>query len=114
MKKRFFACLFVMLMLSLALVCLSSCGDSDKNEEVSSCQHRDADDNSLCDKCGESYFDGKDLPDICQHRDADDNSLCDMCGESYSDGKDVEDHTHEYNKQIVEDKYLATAADCAL
>ena len=29
--------------------------------------------------------------DVCQHRDADDNSLCDKCGESYADGKDIED-----------------------
>ena len=53
------------------------------------CQHRDIDDNSFCDKCGESYTDGKDLIDICQHRDIDDNSFCDKCGESYTDGKDV-------------------------
>ena len=57
------------------------------------CQHRDADDNLLCDKCGESYTDGKDVEDapVCQHRDADDNLLCDKCGENYTDGKDVGD-----------------------
>ena len=29
------------------------------------------------------------VPDICQHRDADDNDLCDYCDESYTDGVDV-------------------------
>ena len=66
------------------------CGESysDGNETVATpCQHRDADDNSLCDKCGESYTDGNETAATpCQHRDADDNSLCDKCGESYSDG----------------------------
>ncbi len=57
------------------------------------CQHRDADDDSLCDKCSEPYTDGKDIEDTpaCQHRDADDDSLCDKCGKPYTDGKDVED-----------------------
>ena len=73
-------------MLSLALVALSSCVDA-----------------SVGGLGGELL--------ACQHRDADDNSLCDKCGESYSDEKDVEDHTHDYNKQVVADKYLATAAD---
>ena len=51
------------------------------------CEHRDADDNSLCDKCGESFTDAKDL--TCEHRDADDNSLCDKCGESFTDERDI-------------------------
>ena len=48
----------------------------------------------------------------CQHRDADDNSLCDNCGESYTDGNDSPEHTHEYNQQSTDSKYLATSADC--
>ena len=49
----------------------------------------------------------------CQHRDADDNSLCDKCGVSYTDGKDLPgEHTHEYNQQSTNSQYLATAADC--
>ncbi len=52
------------------------------------CQHRDEDDDSLCDKCEEEYTDGIDIP-ICQHRDADDDSFCDECEEEYTDGIDI-------------------------
>ena len=31
------------------------------------CQHRDVDDNNLCDKCGESYTDGTDVPSSPEH-----------------------------------------------
>ena len=49
--------LLCILSLLLALVCVfAAC-----NEEV--CQHRDADDNALCDKCSESYTDGTDVAD---------------------------------------------------
>ena len=36
---------------------------------------------------------------ICQHRDEDDNDLCDKCGEAYTDGKDVfpPEHVHAYS-----------------
>ena len=51
--------------------------------------------------------------DPCQHRDADDNSLCDECGESYTDGKDLPDeHTHDYTVKNTDSKYLDKAADC--
>ena len=51
--------------------------------------------------------------DPCQHRDADDNSLCDNCGESYTDGKDLTDgHTHNYTVKNTDSKYLYKAADC--
>ena len=55
------------------------------------CDHRDANDDDLCDKCGVSYSDGVDIPvePECDHRDADDDNLCDKCGESYSDGVDI-------------------------
>ncbi len=100
--------LFALLVCVLLVFALVSCGDVP-------CQHRDADDNSLCDKCGESYTDGKDIADStpCQHRDADDNSLCDKCGESYTDGKDLPDeHTHDYTVKNIDSKYLEKAADC--
>ncbi len=49
----------------------------------------------------------------CQHKDADDNSLCDKCGESYTDGKDVvEEHTCSFTIKNIDDKYLVSAADC--
>ena len=98
--------LFALLVCLLLLFALASCDDDP-------CSHRDADDNSLCDNCGESYTDGKDIADStpCQHRDADDNSLCDKCGESYTDGKDLPDeHTHDYTVKSTDNKYLDKAA----
>ncbi len=94
--KRFLTALISLSLIFVMLLGLASCdlitggkGPEDEPE----CQHRDADDNSLCDKCGEVYTDGKDIEDEpeCQHRDAEDNSLCDECGEAYADGKDIED-----------------------
>ena len=73
--------LFLLIFFLLAALSLASCDFGDNPP----CEHRDADDNSLCDECGESYSDG-DEPAPCGHRDADDNSLCDKCGESYTDG----------------------------
>ena len=43
--------------------------------------------------------DDESMAPTCQHRDADDNSLCDKCGESYTDGVDV--HTHGYGNWSV-------------
>ncbi len=70
MKKR---CLLIALMLTLCLAVFVSC----------SCPHRDADDDTKCDRCDESYTDGV---DICEHRDVDDDEWCDYCGEVFSDG----------------------------
>ena len=79
------------LILALALVfALSACGGNGGGN-TNTCQHKDADDNALCDKCGEAFEDGKDLPDPCTHRDADDNALCDNCGVAFEDEKDVPD-----------------------
>ena len=55
MKKKIFILLTVLLCL-VCVVSLVSC-----NDEGNPCQHRDADDNALCDKCGESYTDGTDI-----------------------------------------------------
>ena len=78
------------------LLTFASCDSFNPNDLISqiACQHRDADDNSKCDKCGEDYTDGKDVedeptPDPCRHRDADDNSKCDKCGEDYTDEEDA-------------------------
>jgi hypothetical protein len=57
------------------------------------CQHRDIDDNGVCDKCEQAYADGKDSP-TCQHRDADDDTICDYCYADYTDGKDIPDCQH--------------------
>ena len=70
--------LFALLVCVLLLFALASCGDDP-------CSHRDADDNSLCDNCGESYTDEKDLPDT---------------------------HTHDYTVKSTDSKYLDKAADC--
>lgn len=48
--------------------------------------------------------------DSCEHVDADDNSLCDKCGEKFSDGDEA--HVHSYTVMNVADKYLATEANC--
>ncbi len=93
----------------LMLVLLVACNEGGDTPAV--CQHRDADDNSLCDKCGESYTDGIDVtlentPSVCQHRDADDNALCDKCGEAYTDGidddnVDTKKCTHQYSSSAT-------------
>ena len=57
------------------VVCLSlaACGGKKK------CEHRDANDDLKCDKCGEAYEDG---PEQTQHTCADNNgdNKCDECG----------------------------------
>ena len=70
----------LLFVLCFALVlCLSACSPAE-----SPCQHRDADDNSQCDECGEAYSDG------CEaHVDADDDGKCDSCSESYTDACDL-------------------------
>ena len=50
---------------------------------------------------------------LCQHRDADDNSLCDKCGESYTGDKDLHDtptHTHSFVIENLDPKYQHTPA----
>jgi len=39
---------------------------------------------------------------LCQHRDIDDNSLCDKCGDDYTDGKDVEEPNKPYEPNTPE------------
>ena len=51
--------------------------------------------------------------EICQHRDADDDSLCDKCSEDYTDGGDSGGgHIHSYTLKTIDDAYLASSADC--
>ena len=85
--KRIISLFIILVALVGCMTALASCNDTDV------CQHRDADDDGLCDKCGDGYTDGKDLPDepACQHRDADDNGKCDECGEDFEDGKDFQE-----------------------
>ncbi|MBE6629307.1 MAG: leucine-rich repeat domain-containing protein [Ruminococcaceae bacterium] len=58
MKKRFLILLAALLCLVCALA-LTACEEEPTPAPV--CQHRDADDNALCDKCNESYTDGIDI-----------------------------------------------------
>ena len=80
MKTRAIALLAFLLMLILTF-CLCACGGE-------ACEHRDRDDNGVCDKCGKEYTDGEDKRDTCEHSDKDNNSACDECGEEYTDGQD--------------------------
>ena len=85
----------IMFFLCLALLCsLASCSMI--------CQHRDEDDNGICDKCETEYSDGVDgTVYLCQHRDLDDDTHCDKCSAFYSDGMDiltlVPVHSHTYS-----------------
>ena len=45
---------------------------------------------------------------LCQHRDADDDSLCDKCGEEYIDGVTI-DHKKFYEKLIETDVHPTTS-----
>ena len=58
-------------------------GDSSGGENT--CQHQDADDDGICDICGEPFTDGDDTngENTCQHQDADYDGICDICGEPY-------------------------------
>ncbi|MBE6690267.1 MAG: leucine-rich repeat domain-containing protein [Ruminococcaceae bacterium] len=56
MKKRAFLITLAALLCLLCILCLVACDES----SAPVCQHRDADDNALCDKCSESYTDGTD------------------------------------------------------
>jgi len=107
MKKRYFL-LALMLTLCLAVFVSCSCSHRDANDDTKCdicdesytdgmdiCNHRDANDDSKCEYCGEEYADEI---DICYHRDANDDNLCDKCGLSFDDGsdcqhRDIDDNT---------------------
>ena len=55
-------------------------------EPAGPCSHRDANDNGVCENCGELY---SDVCDVTAHRDSDDNKFCDKCNASYEDEQDV-------------------------
>ena len=64
-------------------------GNGSANNKVE-CPHRDADDDYLCDICGNSFVDGEEPPitPSCSHRDKDDDYFCDYCKTIFSDGVD--------------------------
>lgn len=57
---------FLILLLAFTIILsLASCKDKENNENV--CDgHVDADDDYLCDKCGENYDDGDEAPDLAE------------------------------------------------
>lgn len=61
MKKTFW--LITMIGLCFVLCCTMILSSCDNSEDVSApiCQHRDEDDDALCDKCSEAYTDGIDV-----------------------------------------------------
>ena len=71
--KRFIAALFCLILgvlLTVGLVSYNKGNTPNKDDTPAVCQHRDADDNSLCDKCGESYTDGTDVTPPPEHTHA--------------------------------------------
>ena len=84
MKTRTLALLTV---LTILLSCLAGCSLVPENPV---CQHRDADDNALCDLCQSPFSDGHEanVAPNCRHRDANDDFRCDHCGENFTDGYD--------------------------
>ena len=90
--KKLLSVLFLLLLTFTITAC-----HQPKQEEPALCQHRDSDDNSLCDTCGEAYADGLDTEIyICRHRDANDDGKCDECRRAYTDGKDIVDTTCQH------------------
>ena len=57
MKKKSITALCIALF--VAMLTLTSCGEDESSADL--CQHRDADDDLLCDNCGEEFEDEKDL-----------------------------------------------------
>ncbi len=98
MKNKF----SIMALLILCICILVGCG-----VPGTVCQHRDANDDNLCDRCNAAYTDGVDIS-ACEHRDADDDALCDICGVSYADGEENPDAPSEDHKDSDKDH----ACDC--
>lgn len=70
--------------------CLDTDGDGkcnnagcEKETSNTPCEHKDADDDEICDNCDRYFSDGCDV-----HRDADDDGRCDKCNFAFSDGCD--------------------------
>ena len=85
--KKILLIFALILTLSMACLAFTACGD-DSAENLPSCQHRDADDNSLCDKCGAGYTDEKDV---------------DSDGQPHVHIYSVEDHSSKYLKSAATD-----------
>ena len=85
--KKILLVFALILTLSMACLAFTACGD-DSAENLPSCQHRDADDNSVCDKCGAGYTDEKDV---------------DSDGQPHVHIYSVEDHSSKYLKSAATD-----------
>lgn len=95
--------LTVILLLSIFVGCTPQTPGNNENNgnqngtanNDSKCNHRDADDDYVCDYCGELYFDQNDSTgggnggsNKCDHRDKNDDGICDYCNRLYEDGSD--------------------------
>ena len=87
--KRFFKviALFMVVILCLGSISLlfdsGSKGSGPGTTVEKECTHRDANDDILCDKCGDIFSDG------CEHRDLNDDAVCDNCAEAFEDEQDL-------------------------
>jgi len=112
--KKIAVCFMAILMLLLLVAC---------NDAV--CQHRDADDDTLCDKCGESYTDGIDVtpehthewsvwsvttPATCQAKGVETRTCA--CGESETSDVAIDADAHTYDQKNLGTEYLKSPADC--
>ncbi len=92
----------MLFVLCLTLVLgLASCSPAEN-----SCPHRDADDNSKCDECGETYSDECDI-----HLDVDDDGKCDDCDVAYTDGCDAHRDSDDNAKCDSCGKFYVDACD---
>ena len=57
--KKTKSILIPLIILALSVFALTACNN--KSNATPTCEHRDADDNLLCDECGKEYSDGIDV-----------------------------------------------------
>ena len=87
--KRFFKVIAIFMVVILCVGSISllfdggSEGSGPGTTVENECTHRDANDDILCDKCGDIFSDG------CEHRDLNDDVVCDNCAEPFDDGQDL-------------------------
>lgn len=68
--KKAKSILVILVILALAVFTLTACGnDKENGGDAPVCEHRDADDNSLCDKCGEAFVDDVDIAESSEGLD---------------------------------------------
>ena len=108
---------------ALLVLTLTSCGILDRFKQ---CQHRDENDDSLCDKCGDEYTDGKDVFEhVCTEAEREENRVeadcqktgsydlvtyCPDCGKELGrTSVTIEKTTHKDNGWIIDAAASCTA-----